>query len=101
LERDWRAVGEIKWKHAMHLIRLLLSGVTVLQEGFVPLSVQEHRDKLLAIRRGDVSWDEVNAWRMELHKRFNQAYERTKLPATPDYQRVNDFLARARRGMVR
>lgn len=24
LEQDWRATGEIKWKHAMHLIRLLL-----------------------------------------------------------------------------
>jgi predicted nucleotidyltransferase len=101
LEQDWRAVGEIKWKHAMHLIRLLLSGITVLREGFVPLSVEEHREKLLAIRRGDIAWDEVNAWRLELHKCFNQAYERTKLPATPDYQRVNDLLVRARRSIVR
>ena len=101
LEQDWRAMGDIKWKHAMHLIRLLLSGITVLREGFVPLSVEEHRDKLLAIRRGHIAWDEVNAWRLELHKCFNQAYERTKLPATPDYQRVNDFLVCARRSVVR
>src|SRR3989454_1394671 len=26
LEQDLRARGEIKWKHAMHLMRLLLSG---------------------------------------------------------------------------
>jgi hypothetical protein len=101
LEQDWRAEGEIKWKHAMHLIRLLLSGVTVLREGFVPLSVEEHRDKLLAIRRGDIAWDEVNAWRLELHKSFNDAYEGTRLPEVPNYQRVNDFLVRARRSMVR
>jgi len=50
----------------------LLSGITVLREGFVPLSVEEHRDKLLAIRRGGIAWDEVNAWRLELHKCFNQ-----------------------------
>jgi hypothetical protein len=100
LEQDWRAVGEIKWKHAMHLIRLLLSGITVLLEGFVPLSVEEHREKLLAIRRGEIAWDDVNAWRLELHQRFNQAYQTTKLPATPDYQRVNDFLVQARKSMV-
>jgi predicted nucleotidyltransferase len=101
LEQDWRAAGEIKWKHAMHLIRLLLSGITVLRQGFVPLSVEENREKLLAIRRGEISWDEVNAWRLELHKAFNQAYETTKLPANPDYQRINDFLVRARGSMVR
>lgn len=101
LEQDWRAAGEIKWKHAMHLIRLLLSGITVLREGFVPLSVEEHRQKLLAIRRGEVAWNDVNAWRLELHQRFNQAYEMTKLPPTPDYQRVNELLTQARRSMVR
>ena len=34
LEQDLRAKGAIKWKHAMHLIRLLLSGVTTLREGY-------------------------------------------------------------------
>ena len=51
--------GEIKWKHAMHLIRLLLSGITVLREGVVPVRVDEHRDRLLAIRRGEMPWEEV------------------------------------------
>ena len=35
----------------MHLIRLLLSGIVVLRQGFVPLRVDEHRDRLLAILR--------------------------------------------------
>src|SRR5688500_18980912 len=30
LEQDLRARGEIKWKHAMHLMRLLLSGISAL-----------------------------------------------------------------------
>jgi predicted nucleotidyltransferase len=33
LEQDLRSSRDIKWKHAMHLIRLLLSGITVLREG--------------------------------------------------------------------
>ncbi len=100
LEQDFRAAGQIKWKHAMHLIRLLLSGVTVLREGFVPLRVEQYREKLLAIRRGEVPWEEVNAWRLELHKRFGEAYATTSLPEAPDYERVNEFLVRARKSMA-
>ncbi len=100
LEQDLRARGEIKWKHAMHLIRLLLSGVTVLREGFVPVRVDEHRDELLAIRRGEVEWSDVNARRLSLHKDFDAALATTKLPERPDYERANAFLLRARRAMV-
>ena len=81
----------------MHLIRLLLSGVEVLKHGFVPLRVDEYRNRLLAIRRGDVSWEEVERWRLALHKELDEALSATSLPEHPDYQRANDFLIRARR----
>ena len=48
--------GEVKWKHVMHLIRLLISGTTVLREGFVPVRVEEHRERLLSIKRGEMPW---------------------------------------------
>lgn len=101
LEQDLRASGAIKWKHAMHLIRLLLSGITVLRDGFVPLSVESHRDQLLSIRRGEMDWELVNAWRLNLHQEFEAAYAMTALPDSPDYRTVNDFLLRARRSMAR
>ncbi|MDP9378564.1 MAG: nucleotidyltransferase domain-containing protein [Chloroflexota bacterium] len=100
LETDLRTRGEIRWKHAMHLIRLLVSGVQVLREGFVPVRVEEHRQTLLAIRRGEAPWDEVNAWRLALHRDFDAAYSETKLPERPDYEAANAFLVRARRSMV-
>src|SRR5262245_33618852 len=100
LEQDLRSTGAIKWKHAMHLIRLLMSGVTVLKEEFVPVKVAEHRDLLLAIKRGDMDWAELNKLRLDLHKRFDEAFANTKLPETPDYERANDFLIKARRAMV-
>jgi hypothetical protein len=81
----------------MHLIRLLLSGVVVLRHGFVPLRVDEYRDRLLAIRRGDVPWDEVERWRLALHKELDEALKSTPLPEHPDYERANEFLIRARR----
>lgn len=100
LERGVRNQGAVKWKHVMHLMRLLLSGITVLREGFVPVRVEEHRDALLAIRHGELPWDQIDAWRSRLHAELDAAYAATRLPERPDYARVNDFLVRARRSMV-
>jgi hypothetical protein len=97
LEQDLRNHGQIRWKHVMHLIRLLLSGVVVLRQGFVPLRVDEYRDQLLAIRRGDVPWEDVELWRLALHRELDAALQSTSLPEHPDYQRANEFLIRARR----
>ena len=59
LEQDLRARGEIKWKHAMHLMRLLLSGISALREGELRVRLDEHRAALLAIKRGSQPWPEV------------------------------------------
>lgn len=92
--------GKIKWKHAMHLIRLLLAGITALREGHVPVSVKQHRDRLLAIRDGVLPWPEINAWRLALHQEFDAAYSATELPERPDYERANALLLKARRSRV-
>lgn len=100
LEQDLRTKGVIRWKHAMHLIRLQLSGEGVLRDGFVPVDVGGHRDRLLAIRDGETSWEDVNEWRLEMHRRMDGAFAETKLPERPDYARANAFLVKARRAMV-
>jgi uncharacterized protein len=100
LEQDLRTKGELKWKHVMHLIRLLISGVTVLRDKTVPVRVEEYRDKLMAIRRGEIPWDDVNAWRLELHKSFDREFEQTKLPDRPDYEWADKYLVSARKQMV-
>ncbi|HET9228841.1 MAG TPA: nucleotidyltransferase domain-containing protein [Thermoanaerobaculia bacterium] len=101
LEQDLRTVGEIRWKHAMHLIRLQLAGIAALTEGRVPVRVDgEFREPLLAIRRNEVPWKEVEAWRLELHEKFDAALASSPLPDRPDYLWANDFLIRARRRMV-
>jgi predicted nucleotidyltransferase len=100
MEQDLRTRGEIRWKHAMHLIRLLLSGITVLKEGFVPVQVSEYRDRLLAVRRGEVEWEKVNEWRLDLHREFDAAYAATHLPDQPDYEWADRFVVKARRSMV-
>lgn len=100
LNADLENYGQIRWKHAMHLIRLLLSGITILREGFVPVRVDEFREKLLTIRQGEMSWEAVNVWRLSLHKTFDAAFAETHLPPHPDYEAANVFLLKARRLMV-
>ena len=100
LEQDLRTTGTVKWKHAMHLLRLLLSGAEVLREGELRIRVGEHRDRLLAIKRGEVPWEEVEAWRLSLHAAFDTAFRETRLPEVPDYERVNAFLLKARRSVL-
>jgi predicted nucleotidyltransferase len=100
LEVDIRTGSGIKWKHAMHLIRLLLSGITVLREGFVPVRLDTYRQQLLAIRDEALPWPEVDAWRLRLHAEFDAAFAVTHLPDYPDYVRADAFLRHARRSMV-
>jgi uncharacterized protein len=100
IEQDRRARGEVRWKHAMHLLRLLWTGAAALREGRVPVRVEVHRERLLAVKRGEVPWEEVNAWRLQLHGDFDRALTETTLPERPDYEAANRFLIRARRAMA-
>jgi predicted nucleotidyltransferase len=97
LEQDLRNRGEVKWKHSMHLIRLLLEGISVLREGSLHLRMEQHRSKLLAIRDGELTWTSIDEWRLRLHREFEQAYGETKLPDRPNYERANAFLIGTRR----
>jgi hypothetical protein len=66
IEQDIRNHGEVRWKHAMHLLRLLVTGAATLREARVPVRIEAHRDRLLAVKRGEVPWPEVDVWRKEL-----------------------------------
>jgi len=100
IEQDFRNHGEVRWEHAMHLIRLLLSGIHTLREGTLVVQMDEYRDWLLSIRHGEIPWAEVNYQRQQLHEEFNQVFLATPLPDRPDYERANLFLLKARRSKV-
>ena len=100
LEQDLRARGEVRWKHVMHLVRLLLSGIALLRDGVVVVRVEEHREFLLAVRDGRIPWQEVDARRLDLHRDLDAAYASTRLPERPDYAAANRFLLEARRSAV-
>ena len=101
MQADLRNKGGPKWKHVMHLIRLLLSGIAVLSEGVVPVHVGEHRDRLLAdpsgragVGRGGGVADRPAP------PSSTAAFETTTLPERPDYAAGERILLKARRGAV-
>jgi predicted nucleotidyltransferase len=100
MQTDIRNQGQVKWKHVMHLIRLLISGIKVLRHGVVSVRVDEHREQLLAVKQAEMPWEETEKWRLALHKEFDSALDQTKLPERPDYERANAFLIRARRAAL-
>jgi uncharacterized protein len=100
MEQDLRTRGEVRLKHAMHLIRLLLSGITILKSGFVPVKVENYRQDLLAILSGEMPWIEVNKWRLSLHQEFDLVLQQTSLPERPNYEKANQFLIKSRRSQL-
>ncbi len=84
-------------KPAMHLIRLLVVGTHALREGVVDPDVSALRDRLLAIKRGEVPLEAVLAWHRELEIDFARAAETTRLPELPDTAAADAILLAIRR----
>ncbi|MFI5553106.1 DNA polymerase beta superfamily protein [Streptomyces sp. NPDC051738] len=97
LEADLRSHGAPRWKHAMHLLRLLTSARDLLRTGRLTIDVGDERETLLAVKRGEVPWPEVESRMTRLAVETEEALHHSPLPAEPDRRRVEDFLIRVRR----
>jgi uncharacterized protein len=92
--------GSYKAKHAMHLVRLLYSGIEALRTGQIRIDVGAHRDELLQIKSGALPFADAKAKALALDRLFQEAYRECSLPEQPDYRAVNEFLVWVRRRMV-
>ncbi|MFI5858301.1 DNA polymerase beta superfamily protein [Streptomyces parvulus] len=97
LSADVRTHGAPRWKHAMHLLRLLESARDLLRTGTLVLDVGDRRESLLAVKRGEVPWPEVEARMARLSRESDEAADRSPLPTEPDRRRVEAFLHATRR----
>ncbi|MFB6555262.1 DNA polymerase beta superfamily protein [Streptomyces sp. NPDC056405] len=97
LDADVRTHGAPRWKHAMHLLRLLMSARDLLRTVTLTIDVGDRREWLLAVKRGEVPWPEVESRMTRLAEEGEEAARRSPLPEEPDRRRVEDFLVRTRR----
>ncbi|MDX3837302.1 nucleotidyltransferase domain-containing protein [Streptomyces europaeiscabiei] len=97
LGADVRTHGAPRWKHAMHLLRLLMSCRDLLRTGTLIIDVGDQREPLLEVKRGEVPWASVESWMARLATEAEEAAARSPLPPEPDRDRVEDFVVRTRR----
>lgn len=97
LEADVRQHGAPRWKHAMHLLRLLAACRDLLRTGRLVIDAGAGREPLLAVKRGEVPWAEVARRMNRLGEEADAALAGSPLPAEPDRARVEDFVIRVRR----
>jgi len=100
MKNAYEKTGKYKTKHAMHLVRLLYSGIGVLETGEIMVDVSEHRDQLLRIRNGKFQFEEIRQLALTLDRDFQMAFEQTSLPEQPDFELVDSMLIEARNAMV-
>ena len=94
-------------KHMMHLVRLYLMGIDLLEKEEIITYREKDHDFLMSIRDGkyldknDQPTKEFFGIVDALQKRFETAAENTKLPAQPDYKKINEFLANVNERVVK
>jgi len=80
------------FKHAMHLIRLLITGTDILRgEGIITKRTHEHA-LLMDIRNGKYGFEEIFKLTTEYQEQFDKAAEKTALPYEPDMEKVEALL---------
>lgn len=89
----------VNWKHASHLIRLLIAGTYVMDTGEVLVDFTGHpdRDILIQIKKGEIPLRDVFKLKDAWVAKFNGAFSTTKVQDVPDAAWANDFLVRVRR----
>ena len=79
-------------KYAMHVARLGLQGVELLTTGRLTLPMPEpERARVMAIRRGEVPYEETIGEIEEIERRLGQAVADSVLSEEPDLERVDAF----------
>lgn len=94
-------------KHAMHLVRLYLMCLDLLEKGDIITYREQDREFLLSIRNGKFQ-NEDHTYRSEFfdmisdfEKRLQYAKENTSLPDEPNTKAVEEFVMRVNEGVIK
>ena len=93
-------------KHAMHLIRLFMMAIDILEKREIRTHRTDDLPLLLAIRRGDYMETDGTFSKAfyemlgEYERKLDEASVRTKLPDNPDIEKVGKFVERINRYVI-
>lgn len=89
-------------KNASHLIRILRQGISFMQTGELEV-YRSDAEELVAIKRGEYSFETVRRMAEELDHALARAGEKSKLPEWPDWDKINElavYMYEAQRGRL-
>ncbi|MGI6011044.1 MAG: DNA polymerase beta superfamily protein [Ruminococcus sp.] len=96
--RDKRKDDEHLNKHAMHLLRLFMMGIDILEKGEIRTFREEEHDLLMKVRNGKFQRedgtfrDEFYDIVQEYERNMEYAAKHTCLPQEPDMEMVQDYV---------
>jgi hypothetical protein len=97
MKQDVNTKGEIRMKHAAHLLRLMTAGAMALDIGTIPVKTGgRSREFLKGVLAGNVEFDEIMKRYERQEAFFDLALSRSKLPEEPDEDLINKLLVTAR-----
>ena len=79
-------------KHAMHLIRLYLTGIDILEGRGVIVYREKNLPLLKKIRAGEIPYSEIFKMVNSYEEKIFAAYENSRLPDFPDYEKIDALL---------
>ena len=87
-------------KHCMHLVRLFLMAIDILRDGEIITYRKKDHDLLMSIRNNEnEEWikdnmltERAEKFVEEKEKEMKDAFDNSKLPDTPDRNRINDLI---------
>jgi len=90
-EKRYKVDGTMDYKAASHNVRLLRTGLEILQTGEV-LVKRPDAEELLAIRHGSMTYDELIAYADSMDGQIKEWYKKTDLPKKPDIKLAANVL---------
>ena len=77
-------------KFLYHVCRLLYEAEMILEEQ--DLDLERNREHLKAIRRGEITEEDIRNWASEKEKHLERLYESSKLQHSPDEEAIKSLL---------
>lgn len=88
-------------KHSMHLVRLYLMGIDILQGNGIKTYREDDRELLLDIRNGKYSYEQIYNIAEKLEEEFKDVLQTSKLPEKLDYDKINNLVAEINKQMLK
>lgn len=79
------------YKHAMHLIRLLITGAEILEGKGINTYREDDKDFLVDIRMKKYTYEEIFEMANKYEEKFEYAKKHTCLPVNPDTNKIDDL----------